>query len=132
MTKNEKHISFRIVENKAPHLCVAYRCGNKRTAKDRFCSKHSHRYQRDTNPIGYVFHALRQNARRRGKEFSITIEEFRTFCEETDYLNKRGKTGKSASIDRIDNSKGYSLYNIRVISLSENSYKRNHEDYAPF
>lgn len=128
----KKEPTFRIARSKPGHLCCAYHCKEKRSAKDRFCPKHSRRYQRDTNPIRYVYHALKSNARRRGKVFTLTLAEFEAFCAETGYMEKRGKTGKSASIDRIDNSRGYEAGNLRILSLSENSYKRNHEDYAPF
>lgn len=132
MEKKENKISFRILTTKPKHICCAYRCKEKRMAKHRFCSKHKHRYNKDVNPVGYVYQALKCNARRRGKVFTLTLAEFEAFCAETGYMEKRGKTGKSASIDRIDNTKGYEAGNLRILSLSENSYKRNHEDYAPF
>lgn len=123
---------FKIVQNKDKKLCCAYRCKNKRTDKDRFCSKHRHRYDKENNPVNYVFNALRSNAKRRGKVFTLTLEQFKQFCEETDYINKRGKTGKSASIDRIDNNKGYEIGNIRILTLSENSAKWTHDEEPPF
>ena len=114
---------FVIIPNKK--LCCAYRCSNLKSKKDRFCPKHRKRYDKEFNTVSYVFNILRSNAKRRGKSFELTLQEFTQFCEETDYINKRGKTGKSASIDRIDSSKGYHINNIRILSLSENSRKGN-------
>lgn len=123
---------FYICTDKPKHICCAYRCKDKRKAKNRFCARHAHRYRKIKDPVGYVYDLLKCNARRRGKPFTLTMDEFRQFCLDTDYMRLRGKTGKSASIDRIDNSKGYEIGNIRILSLSENSHKRNVEDYAPF
>lgn len=75
---------------------------------------------------------MRSNAKRRNKVFTLTLEQFKQFCEETDYINKRGKTGKSASIDRIDNNKGYEIGNIRILTLSENSAKWTYDEEPPF
>jgi len=68
---------------------------------------------------------LKSNAKRRGKVFELTFQEFEQFCYETDYLQGRGKKKTSYSIDRIDNSKGYTLDNIRVMTLSGNAKKGN-------
>lgn len=119
-----------IDKKKDKGLCVAYRCMHKHSARDRFCHKHRKRFQKDNNPLVYCYGYLKQNAKRRGKAFDLTLEEFKKFCDETDYLELKGKLGKSASIDRIDNTKGYSYDNIRVLSLSDNTKKRNEEDYA--
>ena len=112
-----------IDKKKSKGLCVAYRCGRKPHTKDRFCPKHSKRYQKEENPIEYTFAALKQNAKRRGKDFSLTIDQFKQFCRETDYIELKGKLGSSASIDRVKPDKGYSLDNIQILSLSQNSSK---------
>ena len=65
---------FQIITNKKPHLCQAYRCSEKKAPKKRFCHKHHARFQKETNPIGYTYNALHQNAKRRGKEFKLTLE----------------------------------------------------------
>lgn len=122
---------FKIVNNPKPGECCAYRCKNSCKKNDRFCAKHRHRYTKEVNPVNYVYDTLRCNAHRRGKLFTISKEYFIKFCEETGYLEKRGKTGKSASIDRIDPNKGYEEGNIQVLSLSANSSKM-HSDKAPF
>lgn len=81
----------------------------------------------------YTYNILHQNAKRRGKEFKLTLEEFKTFCDETNYIELKGETKKSDSIDRIDPRKGYEIGNIQVLSLQANSSKgRNLPDDVPF
>lgn len=125
---------FRIVSNKDKNLCKAHGCKNNRTKKDRFCSKHRHRYNKENNFVNYVFHIWKSNCRRRGKENTVSLEEFKKFCEETDYLSGKGRRSESMTIDRIDSSKGYSIENMQILSLSLNSSKGNSdfEDDLPF
>lgn len=118
---------FCISSNKKKGICPAYRCSNKIADKKKFCHKHHARCQKETNPVGYTYSILKQNAKRRNKEFKLTIDDFKEFCEETKYINLKGKKAKCASIDRIDPKKGYERGNIRMISLSDNS-KKMHED----
>lgn len=108
---------------KSKGYCVAAFCKNKARAGHRFCHKCAHRYQKETNPLVYWYKSLKQNARRRGKEFSLTKEDFRFFCTSTGYLELKGKEGNKFSIDRIDPEKGYSLDNIQMITLSQNTSK---------
>lgn len=120
---------MKIIEHKKKQgLCVAYRCGRRRHSKDRFCPKHRKRWEKENRPVEYTFNFLRSNAKRRGKPFNLTIEEFRGFCEETSYISLKGKHAKAASIDRIDPAKGYSLDNIQVLTLSENGKKGAYEN----
>lgn len=85
---------------------------------------------RERNPAKYAFAKLRWNAKRRRKKFTLTLDEFEDFCAETGYLMMKGRDADSATIDRIDNSKGYSRDNIRVLTNSENSAK-NDQPYDP-
>jgi hypothetical protein len=78
----------------------------------------------ESHPLQRAFHNLRTHAKERGKDFSLTFTEFVVFAERTDYMQRKGKTSLSLSIDRIDNSKGYSASNIQAISLRENSRKQ--------
>lgn len=120
---------FVIAKNKKDGICPAYRRKNKIAPKKRFCHRHHAQHQKETNPVGYFYSHLKQNAKRRGKEFKLTLEEFKQFCEETNYIELKGKTAKSASIDRIDPTKGYEIGNIQILSLSDNS-KKMHQDNA--
>lgn len=71
------------------------------------------------------FKTLRDNAKRRGKEFALTFEQFSRFCYETNYLAGKGRKSQSYSIDRRDNSKGYTIDNIRVLTVAENTRKKD-------
>lgn len=122
---------MKIIKNKGKKgLCVAYRCERPPHIKDRFCSKHSKRYQKEKNFLAYTFSSLKQNAKRRGKPFDLTLQEFKIFCKNTNYLGLKGRKSESASIDRIDSTKGYSLKNIQVLTLSQNSTKGDRD--CPF
>jgi len=121
---------FKIAKHKSKALCPAYRCCNKPGTKKRFCPRHHHMRQAETNPLGYTYSLLKTNAKRRGKVFTLTLEQFRQFCTETNYLALKGKQGSNLSIDRIDNSKGYEAGNLQVLTLSANSRKGC--GYCPF
>lgn len=117
--------------NKHRHICVAYRCGNKRVGKSRFCSKHRHRYRKYSDIVSYTFYLLKGNAKRRGKEFSITLDYFREWCKETGYIQKKGRNKMSMTIDRIDPNKGYVKGNLQMITNRDNVVKmHNQKDYS--
>lgn len=101
-----------------------------KNCKNKICSTCYSRLHREKYPMKNAYWNLKANAKRRGKIFELTFEQFESFCYETDYLQGRGKKKTSYSIDRIDNSKGYVIENIRVLSLSENAKKgTKHLDY---
>ena len=129
--RETQNIPFKIATSKPKDVCCAYRCLRKRAKRQRFCAKHWHRYQKAVNPTNYVYNFIKSNARRRGKDFTLTLQEFTEFCERTGYLHLRGKSRGSATIDRKDNSIGYSVDNIRLATLSENARKGDTIDY-PF
>lgn len=81
------------------------------------------------NPIKYVFYTLKGNAKRRKKAFSLTYDQFVSFISENDYMKLKGKTKYSLCIDRERNWEGYHIDNIKTITLSANSSKRNYVDY---
>ena len=117
--------------------CSTPNCTNKAAPFRTICHKCRSKKYKEKHPFEYWFNALRNNARRRGKEFTLTIEEFKEFCKQTGYDEKKGKTTTSLSIDRIRPGEGYSAKNIQAITLSENSYKKDHcvgidENEPPF
>jgi len=114
---------FKIARHKSKAFCPAYRCRNARGNKKRFCPRHHHAHQAAVNPIGYTYSLLKQNAKRRGKVFALTIGQFKDFCDKENYLALKGRSGKSLSIDCIINAKGYVAGNIRAITVSANSKK---------
>ena len=118
---------FRIVKHKKEG-CQAHGCKNKSPKKDRFCPKHRHRYVKHTNMLRYTYNALKSNAKRRKKSFSLTIEEFKVICFASGYLKGKGKAKSSLTIDRKNPRCGYHVWNVRIITLSENS-KKSHYEY---
>lgn len=87
-------------------------------------------YSKNTKEI---YNQLKNSAKRRGIEFSLTLTDLNelTFPISCPILGipLRYNVGKaqedSASIDRIDSSKGYSPENIIVISWKANRLKNN-------
>jgi hypothetical protein len=69
------------------------------------------------------------NAKRRRKPFDLTLEQFSNFCMKTGYGELKGKTATSLSVDRIRSWEGYTVNNIRAISLSDNTKLRNDPTY---
>lgn len=104
--------------------CIVNRCNNRRCKGNKLCPKHKRARAKEVNPIGYTFDALKQNAKRRGHNFELTLEQFKEFCKSTGYMDGKGRRSESLSIDRIDPNLGYSIQNIQVLSLGENCRKR--------
>ena len=109
--------------------CWTRDCEKEARTQRRYCYACEKRKHRERHPLKYWYDTLKMNAKRRRKSFTLTLGEFETFCKATGYNEKKGKTANSLSVDRIKNDDGYSFDNIRAITLSENSIKRNTEDY---
>lgn len=88
---------------------------------------HAKQMCRHRDPVKSLFYEKRSNAKRRGKEWSLTLEQFRTIVSQQDYMDCRGITKQCLHLDRIDNSKGYHFDNIQIITCSENIIKANAE-----
>lgn len=112
-------------------LCITLYCRKTRPRGSNYCYCCIWRRLKERDYVRYVFYYTRSNAKRRGKEFSLTINQFREFCKSTGYIEGKGRFKNNLSIDRIDNSQGYHADNIRVLTISENSSKGVTEDY-PF
>jgi hypothetical protein len=117
--------------------CLTEGCKNKAVPGRKTCNTCQSKKYRAKYPLKYWYRIVKYNAKRRNKTFTLTIEEFETFCIKTGYDKNKGKTAFSLSIDRINPLLGYSMDNIRAITLSENSKIRNRcigmiEEDAPF
>jgi hypothetical protein len=75
---------------------------------------------KERHPETYVLNAIRQRAKARGLPFDITLVQFREFCKQTGYIERRGREADSATIDRIDHDKGYHIWNIQIKTFLEN------------
>lgn len=76
---------------------------------------------KERRPWTYVINMLRHSARKRNLPFTLTLAEFKEFCEKTGYLERRGNKPTDLTIDRIDWNDGYHIHNIRVLTHEENS-----------
>lgn len=87
------------------------------------CRKCKYKRHKKNDIVKVTYQTLKYNSKRRGKEFTITLEEFREFCVETNYISKKGIESNSYHIDRIDENKGYTKDNIQLLTNTENVYK---------
>ena len=100
------------------------RCGIKEAEKNRrICCSCRYIQKKTNNPILTAFTSLRNHAKERGKEFTLTIEDFTEFCVKSNYINKKGIAKNSYHIDRIKETEGYVKGNIQLLTNSENVKK---------
>ena len=119
--------------------CCAYACSGKPIVKKGgLCHKHYARKLKERDPVGARFNQFKCKSTSRGIENSVTIKEFRAFCNKTGYIIKKGYRGKVATLDRVKNSEGYSIENIQIMTSRANSSKGNRDEngevdnYCPF
>jgi hypothetical protein len=117
-----KSRSDKVIE---PKRCITPNCLNNARRDRKRCTKCESRLYRKCNPIRATYHIIKGNAKRRGVFFDLTYEQFKQFCDETGYLKYKGTHSWSMSIDRKVNSMGYTSGNIQMITLAENTKKRN-------
>lgn len=104
--------------------CCAYACYNKpNERKGGLCHKHYARLRKELDPVYDRYSHFKHNALKRNKEFTITLIQFRFFCHNTGYILEKGKRGKNATVDRIDNRYGYHLWNIQLLTNRQNIKK---------
>lgn len=150
-----KRMGFTIISeykgNKTKHLIRCY-CGNKfetipykilsghtKSCGCRYNQIHSHSWKGYEQIGGKQFKHIAYGAKRRNIVFDITIKQVWELylsqnrrCALTGLeLTWDSKTGYgTASVDRIDNNKGYIVGNIQIIHKDVNMMKRHHsQDY---
>lgn len=110
--------------------CQVALCSRKRSGKSGYCSTHKRRLDKLRYPEYILYHWLKQNARKRGVEFSITLEYFKRWCAEEGFIDKKNSADKRYwSVDRKENSKGYVEGNLQAMPTTENAQKAWDEDY---
>jgi hypothetical protein len=102
--------------------CITPRCRNK-TSRGFCCSTCRARKTREADPIRYAYTTSKNNAKRRGKIFELTFEQFKAFFYKYDYIKGKGRTKESFTIDCIINDLGYVEGNIRILPLVDNARK---------
>lgn len=99
-------------------------CGTDKTIKGRrICYSCRYKSYKERNPYRLAYTRLRGHAKARGKEFDLTFEQFKAFCINSNYLNCKGVRKESYHIDRIDETKGYTVDNIQLLTNTENVRK---------
>ena len=118
------------------HYCLTPRCRglvNKKNEHSPFCSKCRSRHFRRDHPAMAHYLDLKNRAKQRGHEFSITFEYYhQTVWLDTGYAQQHGKSAECLSVDRIRNELGYIPGNLRVLTLSENSRRQQRKSFVPF
>jgi hypothetical protein len=103
-------------------VCSAIGCSNRATST--LCSTCRSRKSRLADPVRYSYNTLKSNAKRRGKDFTLTPDEFKRFCIKTNYIAGKGRSADSYTVDRRDEDRGYHADNIGVLTNSQNVRKR--------
>lgn len=125
--KGRRKIQTLAERRKYPCKCASRCCRGVATKAGHspYCARcRTHRW-RERFPLHYSFNNLRKRARQRGKDFSLTREFYVLWAEKTDYARLKGRTSLSLTIDRQDNNQGYHAWNIRTMTLRENSRKQH-------
>lgn len=104
--------------------CCAFGCKHDPVKKlGGLCPKHYQRKVKIRDPVYNRYMNLKGNALRRGKDFTITLDEFKLFCQRTGYIITKGLRGKNATIDRRCNAQGYHIWNIQLLTNFQNIRK---------
>lgn len=98
-------------------------CGGTAYRNRNVCNTCKNNRFKKNNPHKYFYGKLKNNAKRRGKEFTITLEDFIEFCQDTEYLDGKGRGATSFHIDRDDETKGYVKGNLKKRTNIENVRK---------
>lgn len=109
--------------------CKTKRCINQAKTGN-FCHKCVKRKFKENNPERYAYDTLKNNAKRRGKEFTITFEYFKRFAKRTSYIAGKGIEKESLHIDRKKEYLGYVPGNLQVLTNSENIKKYLRYDHG--
>lgn len=118
---------LRVKKNFKPGVCQTWGCKNNPQGR-KFCSTCRKTQSRLKDPVKYAYNNVKHRAKQRGKEFTLTIEQFTEFCHKSQYIAGKGRKIGGLNIDRIDNNKGYTIDNIQVMEKTEN-IKKYYLDY---
>lgn len=116
--------------------CCAYGCTNKPGKKTGgLCPKHKARKAKLDDKVAYRYNIWKQKSKQRGIVNTVTLEQFRSFCNRTGYLIVKYRCGRNATIDRRCSIHGYHIWNMQLLSHRANAVKQNKvgEDFdCPF
>jgi hypothetical protein len=80
-------------------------------------------YWRKNNIEKSTYLNLKNNAKRRGKDFDLDFKDFCKFANKFSYFAGKGIKKESLHIDRINEKLGYTIENIQILTNSENAVK---------
>lgn len=112
--------------------CPVVRC--RRPSSERHCGLCVAHYMlrwRKENPERAAYNTLRDHAKDRKLEFTLSFDYFCGLAHALRYTENSGTFRGMLTIDRVDPTKGYVPGNLRVISVEENTAKGNRERYLP-
>lgn len=99
-------------------------CKRRPRAKHRTQCRHcSNKQHRETDLVRTAYEGIKARAKRKGREFTITLDYFRKFCYKVDYRAGLGRSADSYTVDRIIEEKGYVPGNLQKLTNSENVRK---------
>lgn len=121
---------FELKESPEKGICAAKGC-ERETKGTTLCNTHRSQKSRLKDPVKYAFNCKKHRAEERDIFWDLTLDQFRQFCHETEYMNKKGQTLGSYNVDRIIEGKtpGYTISNIQILEKLENirKYKKYDE-----
>lgn len=122
-----------VAEKRARGRCISWGCSRRarKETRDPRCHTCRSRITRLKNPARYSFRNLKNRAKQRGIAFELTFDEFAAFCNETDYLEKKGREPHSYTIDRIKTHLPYCYSNLRILTHAQNSSHKYEDGSAP-
>ena len=117
-------------ESSTHRQCSRCKCVFEKTSKTTMCHRCNTKRVVETKPEWRMHQRAKQRAKRLGREFTLQFEDvvIPDVCPVLgiQLVVHKGKSGAfpdSPSLDRIDNSKGYTKDNVRVISQRANQMK---------
>jgi hypothetical protein len=113
--------------------CRKWRANNPDTAKA--ASRKGDKRWRANNPVKSLYRGLVSSSRKRGHILLLTLDQLTELvapmrCAMTDRSLIWGAGDWAPSIDRIDNSKGYELGNVRLVAWIINRARNDGTDEA--
>lgn len=99
-------------------------CRNNRKGDRLRCSRCTMRLWRASRRAQAAFASLRDHARERGIEFTITFADFSACAWCADYVANKGNEASGLTVDRIDNRRGYVPGNIQPLTRAANAIKK--------
>lgn len=98
-------------------------CRHQAAPGRKICNTCKTKNHRKKDPMRYSYDAMKANAKRRNKIFTISFEYFQQFCYQTKYHLGKGRSKVSFTVDCKINELGYAEGNIQMLTKQENSRK---------